>query len=436
MNALALRSVLERAWWLTLQDLDPSRLVFDALRALNRSGRSPAGWTESTEVEEHGRRQLRPRALKPLHQPTIIATGKAAPAMAKGAIEALGAAQGLVVTTDGTFVPPLPESMLVMRAAHPIPDARSVRAARAALQLANTSRDATMLVLISGGTSSLLCAPERMSLAEKRTATDQLLRSGANIRECNTVRRHVSGIKGGRLAAAFRGPVHCMIVSDVVGGDAHDVGSGPACVDPTTISDAQQIIRKHLTGSLAATLMAACTESVKPSSPTGKSTSFSLLASPEDLARVFAQHLRASGWTMKTASFPTATAEELSAALVIEACALEPGHGWVVACEPTLTVPPDAGRGGRAGWVALHALSRLPDDVVLWAAASDGVDGTSGAGGACVSGSMRSALNPATVESHLAARDDAPLHHAMGTSLSGGPTGTNVTDVYGVIRAR
>jgi glycerate 2-kinase len=407
MSGPALRSVLERAWFLTLQELEPSRLVFDAVRE-----------------------------LKPLHQPTIIATGKAAPAMAKGVIDALGAARGLVVTTDGTLVPPLPESMLIMRAAHPIPDGRSVQAAQAALQLANTSDDDMMLVLISGGTSSLLCAPQRMSLAEKQAATDQLLRSGANIRECNTVRRHVSGIKGGRLAAAFRGPVHCMIVSDVVGGDAHDVGSGPACVDPTTMSDAQGIICRYLTGALASTLIAACTESIKPSSRTGKSASFSLLASPEDLARVFAHHLQTSGWTMKTTSLPSATAEALSAALVIEARALEPGHGWVVACEPTLSVPQDAGRGGRAGWVALQALMQLPDDVVLWAAASDGVDGTSGAGGACVSGSMRAALNPATVESHLVARNDAPIHHAMGTSLCGGPTGTNLTDVYAVIRAR
>jgi len=407
MSSSALRPMLERAWSHTLQDLDPYRLVFDAVRALNL-----------------------------LHQPTIIAAGKAAPAMTHGALDALeGEAAGLVVTTDGTALPPMPASISVMRAAHPIPDERSVRAARAALELANTSDTPSLLVLISGGTSALLCAPDGMSLEEKQNITDELLRSGANIRECNTVRRHISRIKGGRLAAAFRGPLHCMILCDVVGGAEHDVGSGPACADPTTIHDAKRIIRAHLTGDVAATALSASTESLKSSGRDDERVS-SLLAGPEDLARVFAHHLRMSGCVIETASIPTATAQELSTALVRQARSLEPGHGWVVACEPTLSIPKQAGRGGRAGWVALHALQKLPDDVVLWAAASDGVDGSSGASGACVSGSMRAELNPATVESHLVAHDDAPLHRAMGTTLQGVPTGTNLTDVYAVLRVR
>lgn len=402
---MTLRSILHFAWTQALRDLDPAALVLDHLQAAQVS------------------------------RPLILAVGKAAPAMALGACTAIGDdLSGLVVTTDGTPVPALPDSLPVLRAAHPIPDSRSVVAANAALQLARSSTSESLLVLISGGTSSLLCAPHGLSLIEKRNVTDHLLRSGATIRECNTVRRHLSAIKGGRLGAAFRGNVHCAILSDVVGGDPHDVGSGPAVADPSTTEEANRIVRRYLPRALVQLCSESFDESIKPSATKG--WFHAVLASPGDLARTLARHIELAGWTMSWTTLEEATADRLSGVVVEVARGLLPGQGHVIASEPTLRVPLGSGRGGRAGWVALNVLSSLPPDVTLWAAASDGVDGSSCSGGACVDGEMRGALSVSSIQRHLQARDDATAHEALGSSLRGEPTGLNLTDVFAVVRAR
>lgn len=399
------RAMLATCWHEALQRLEPRRLVHDRIE---------------------GRDELR-SAL-------VVSIGKAAPAMARGAADALGpSVEGIVVTTDDTPVPDLPRGMRVMRAAHPVPDRRSVQAADTVLQLARESEGRSMLVLVSGGASSLVCAPGGITLEQKQRLTDRLLRSGADIKECNTVRRHLSRIKGGRLAEAFAGPVHSMIVSDVVQGEPHDVGSGPACPDPTTVQEARGIIRRRLDGAEALALQQACTESLKPSSEQARRTRVSVLAEPVDLAACFAAALRDRGWEAEHASLPGVSAAQLSELLVTRAGKLEPGHAWVVASEPTLEVPAGAGRGGRAGWVALHALRVLPPGTMLWAAASDGVDGSSGGGGACVWADLQREMNPALMESHLEARADAEVHRGWGTQIPGGATGMNLTDLYAVM---
>ena len=105
-----------------------------------------------------------------------------------------------------------------------------------------------------------------------------------------------------------------------------------------------------------------------------------------------------------------------------------------MACEPTLRLPPEVGRGGRAGWVALHAMRSLPDDVVLWAATSDGMDGVGGTAGACVGGSNKHRIDSDVIQEHIRMWNDATLHTMLGTSLPGAPTGVNMTDVYAVFR--
>jgi len=402
------RAAFETAWWEALRDVDPTRLV-----------------------REHVR-QLAPRGLA-----TVIAVGKAAPAMALGAFQALARPpHALVITTNGTCFEGLPTEARVVFASHPVPDARSIAAADAALHLARTSKDGTLLVLVSGGASSLLCAPIGMSLEQKQKVTDQLLRSGASIRECNTVRRHISGVKGGGLAVACPTRVHCAVISDVVGGAAHDVGSGPAVVDPTTVQDARDVVRQHLDEGLSKLCESAFRESLKPTEDVLARVSSAMLASPEDLAHALSSRLRAQGWDVCDGNMIEATAERLSEALVRHARALVPGQGWVVACEPTLHVPEGAGRGGRTGWVALHALRSLPEDVTLWAAASDGVDGNGATGGACVTGEQKHRIDPVSVDACLFRRDDVAVHTVLGTSLHGRPTGSNLTDVYAVLRAR
>jgi glycerate 2-kinase len=127
-------------------------------------------------------------------------------------------------------------------------------------------------------------------------------------------------------------------------------------------------------------------------------------------------------------------AATLVAEYAARARALAPGHAVVVPCEPSLRVVAHHGRGGRCGWLALALLAHLPPDVAFLAGASDGVDGTSGSSGACVAGDVP--FDAPAVAAALAAFDDAPMHASLGTALPGGPTGTNLTDVHVLARAR
>ncbi|HXX47144.1 MAG TPA: glycerate-2-kinase family protein, partial [Myxococcota bacterium] len=176
----------------------------------------------------------------------LVAAGKAACAMAEAARAALGdrIARGLATTKDG-HARGLP-GLAVREAGHPLPDARSEAAAREALALAGSlAPDEALLVLISGGASALWCAPAPgLSLADKRRTTELLLRSDADIHALNTVRRHLSALKGGGLARAARGrALHLFAVSDVRGDAPGDIGSGPASADPTRFADALEVLR-------------------------------------------------------------------------------------------------------------------------------------------------------------------------------------------------
>jgi glycerate 2-kinase len=135
----------------------------------------------------------------------------------------------------------------VVEAGHPVPDEAGESAAREILQEAGKLREEDLLlVLISGGGSSLLSLPAPgVTMAQLKGLTSQLLRSGAEIREMNTVRKHLSAIAGGRLAAASRAPVVALIISDVVGDDPTHIASGPCAADPTTIADAKAILARY-----------------------------------------------------------------------------------------------------------------------------------------------------------------------------------------------
>jgi hydroxypyruvate reductase len=380
------------------------------------------------------------REALPAGDVRVIAVGKAACAMTCGALQPLGARARsvLVVTTDASPTHALPPGTRVVRAAHPIPDRRSLSAARLALRRARDSAGGSLLVLVSGGTSALLCAPAPgLSLRAKNALVASLMRAGAPIGELNVVRRHLSVVKGGNLAAACPGRVVCGVASDVVGGAAHDVGSGPACPDPSTRADAASVLDRHLGPRARARFEPLMLDTLSPRSPEARRTHARIVASPEDLARELAGVLSGCGLRARSRVVGAADAEPFALELVHEARALAPGSAIVTNCEPTIALGRRHGRGGRAGWVALRALAcdELPGDVAVLCGASDGVDGTSGTGGACVTRSSMRDLAPETVRRALEGRDDAAVHEQLGTGLPGGPTGLNLTDVYVVARA-
>jgi len=179
----------------------------------------------------------------------LIAMGKAAPFMAESLARILGSrlTEGIAVCRPGQRISS--DKIICLPAAHPLPDERSVRAARKIMALAHTAGPKDLVfVLISGGASAQVCLPRwPVTLAAKRSVTDSLLRAGADIVELNTIRKHLSAVKGGRLAAAaYPAAVVNLVVSDVIGNDLESIASGPAYWDSTTYADARHILKKCL----------------------------------------------------------------------------------------------------------------------------------------------------------------------------------------------
>lgn len=379
----------------------------------------------------------------------VLAAGKAALGMARGALRAWGdrIAGGLAVTVaapapcarDVQAATSDPEEaalrpLRVLRAAHPIPDGRSVDAAAAALAIADAlGPDDLLLALVSGGASALLAAPPPgVSLADKQALVTALLEGGAPIQEVNLVRRHFSRIKGGRLAAAAApARVLTLLMSDVVGGLPHDISSGPTVPDPSRVEEARAALERR--APQLSRLAPALSESLKPAD--APIVEARMLADPERLAERVAAALAAqTGLRAVAAPAEDGDARAIAARRLALARALAPGEAVVIPCEPTIALPAERGAGGRAGWIALAALRDLPPDVALLCAASDGADGSSGAAGAVVDSALATAMDPRAIEAALARFDDAAAHRALGTRLDLGPTGSNLTDVHIVAR--
>ena len=389
-------------------------------------------------------------ALAPLPPPrakvVVVAIGKAAPVMARAAIDrwATRIDRALVVTTDGTDASMLagaPVPVDVRQAAHPLPDERSVAAAEEALRLVRGEAKDLCLALVSGGASSLVCAPSPgLSLETKRGIVRAMLDSGAPITEVNLLRRHLSRIKGGGLArAALPGRTLALVVSDVlvdrggqvVVGEASDVGSGPASADPTSLDDARAALRRRAPD-LAQRVDAAFVTNLSARSAIARRAQTRVVATPLDLVAAASSVARRLGFEVEVVPPSLDRADDLAARWVERARVLDRGHALVAVAEPSVVVPANAGKGGRAGRLALRAWSLgLPDDVALACVASDGVDGSSDAAGAVVSG-----RSPEGADAALDAFDDAPFLATHGASIASAPSGKNLLDLHLIVRDR
>src|SRR5271155_111670 len=230
----------------------------------------------------------------------VVGAGKASAAMAR-AVEGhwQGPLSGLVVTRYGYAV--RCRHIEIVEAAHPVPDAAGMRAARRMLELvANLSEDDMVLCLISGGGSALLPLPAPgLTLDMKQDVNRALLASGANIREMNCVRRHLSAIKGGRLGAAcYPAQVLTLLISDVPGDQPTDIASGPTVPDPTTSADALGIFRRYgiePPPEVLELLESGRGESVKPGDPRLARATVRIIATPQMALEAAAQGARAAG---------------------------------------------------------------------------------------------------------------------------------------------
>ncbi len=431
---------------------------------------------------------LAPRPLGTYRRVAVVGAGKAAMAMA-GAAERLlaerlpagrlapGAAVGGAVAVPHGYPAaypaeaPAPALVRVREAGHPVPDAAGVRAAEEALAACAAAGDGDLvLALVSGGGSALWPAlAGGIALDEARATFGLLLRSGADIAAMNTVRRHLSRVGGGRLAAAAApADVLALVVSDVVGDDPSVVAGGPTAADPTTFADAAGALRAHglwdrLPGRVRAHLDAGARglapETLKPGDPALARVRTHVVGTNADALDAARREAAALGYAVRIVD-RGAAGEARAAGAAAAGAALAAGRdGGRPLCllwggETTVTVR-GAGRGGRnQEWALAAALEldrRAADlagadlagaDVVLMAGGTDGVDGPTDAAGAwatpgAAAAARRLGLDPARAladnDAHTffaalgAAPPDAP---AAGGLLVTGPTHTNVMDVY------
>ena len=387
----------------------------------------------------------------------VLGAGKAGGAMAQ-AVEALwpkdAPLSGLVVTRYG-HTPPrpagLPERIEVVEASHPVPDAAGLKAAERILELTQgLTADDLVLCLISGGGSALLTLPaDGISLEDKQAINRQLLASGANIAEMNCVRKHLSRIKGGRLAAACSpARVVTLTISDVPGDDPSIIASGPTVPDASSCADALAILQRYaidVPPLLVQALQAARWETPKPGSSVFDGHSVHMIATPQQSLEAAAESARAMGLNAYILSDEiegeSREVGKVHAALVRAAAK---GLGpFVKPCvilsggETTVTLKASApgatqGRGGRAGEFCLGLVQGLQGQAGVWALAADtdGIDGVEDNAGARVGPDteQRAKAKGLKLDDHLQRNDAYTYFEALGDLIMTGPTHTNVND--------
>ena len=379
----------------------------------------------------------------------IIGAGKASAAMAKAVEDHwAGELSGLVVTRYGYAVSC--RRIEIVEAAHPVPDAAGLAAARRILDLVQRlSPEDVVLCLISGGGSSLLVLPaEGLTLEDKQAVNTALLKSGASISEMNCVRRHLSAIKGGRLAAACHpAKVVTLLISDVPGDNPTNIASGPTVPDPTTCADALDIIKRYgieVSRKVIDILESGRGETVKPGDPRLAGIDTRMIATPQMALEAAAALARDAGIPAHILG-DSIEGEARDVGKVMAGIALQVaqrGQPFAPPCmllsggETTVTVR-GSGRGGRNVEFLLSLGVALDGHPGIFAIAgdTDGVDGQEEIAGATLSPDSlaRAWAKGIRPKDSLANNDGHGFFGALGDSLVTGPTLTNVNDFRAVL---
>ena len=384
-----------------------------------------------------------------------VGAGKASAHMAQTLERILGRylEGGIVVVKDG-YGAQTPHVQIV-EANHPLPDARGVRATKQILKLVRslTTKD-LLIVLLSGGASSLLCAPAPgLTLTDKRRTTNLLMRSGADIHELNTVRKHLSAIKGGQLAQATSAKILTVIMSDVMGDDLATIGSGPTVPDPTTFQEAKTIleqyeiwthvpvsVRKHLEQGIKGHVPETWKSRGRLSSRYQSIT----LANNQTTIAGMAKKAKQLGLRPHLLDSPL-QGEAKDLGTILGAMAkdmrefgnpVRPPACLIAGGEPTVTVT-GKGKGGRVQECVLAAAQELAGltNLVVAGFGTDGTDGPTDAAGAMVDGKTveRAKKKQISIQTMLERHDSYTFFNQVGGHIITDPTHTNVNDIYLII---
>ena len=385
----------------------------------------------------------------PAGRTVVVGAGKASAAMARAVEDNWdGDLSGLVVTRTGCAVPC--DRIEIVEAAHPVPDTAGLQAAERILGLAkDLSADDLLLALISGGGSALLTLPAAgLTLEDKQAVNSALLRSGATIGEMNCVRKHLSAIKGGRLAAAASpAGIVSLLISDVPGDDPAVIASGPTVADPTTTEDALGVIEKFaidVPPAVADALRSAAAETPKPGSPAFESTDTRIVARPQGSLEAAASKAEEMGWTAvilddaiegeaRDVARQHAT---LALGAVETGKPAKPPAVLLSGGEVTVTLK-GKGRGGPNTEYLLALALALDGAAGIHALAcdTDGIDGSEDNAGAVIGPKTLARARDLGLDAvkYLADNDAYGYFEALGDLVVSGPTLTNVNDFRAIL---
>jgi glycerate 2-kinase len=440
----------QRARQLCLDALEEGLAAIDPYHILRTSLRISKGQLISGNLSISLPKQIR-----------ILAVGKASVPMIEAALSILEGrvASGILVAPKDEKVPRLNRGIAIFHSAHPLPDQEGMRASKQVLLSINRmQKDELLLCLISGGASAMLPAPVNdISLEEKKKITQQLIRSRASIHDVNTVRRHLSKLKGGRLIERCNtGTILSLLISDVSGNVLSDIASGLTAPDPTTFRDAVNVLKKfglwdvapqNVRLHLEQGLRGQIPETPKPGNAMFKRVHNQVIADNRMACEATRRCLQRKGAhsTVLTSSLDMEARSlgRLLASIAIESERFDQplrGSGALLLGGETTVEVKGSGKGGRNQETAISAVERIAGlrGVVVAALGTDGVDGNSPAAGAMVDGysmarATRLGLN---VWEFMNRNDSYSFFRKLGDNLVTGRTGTNVGDLYLVVRAR
>ena len=366
----------------------------------------------------------------------VIAYGKAADSMTEYVSKKIKVSKGIVVIPKYTKSSIVSKKFSVFYSGHPLPDKESVRAGKTVLEFVNNcSKGDFILFLVSGGGSSLLAIPDKITLTEKKYVTKLLLQCGATIDEFNSVRKHLSMIKGGKLVQNMNCDGCALIMSDVVSNDLSVISSGCTYNDNTTFSDAVNVIRKYsLEKKLPKKVIThlkhgLITKTVRPNRPKIKNK---IIATNQDCINAMVLRAKSLGFTTKVYS-PIKQDVGVSAKKIVQMIPRNKKSCLIFGGEPTVQVK-GKGKGGRNQELVLQILKLIHNSnhhILVSSTSTDGVDGNTTCSGAFIESNSSSLQE---ISSYLVNNDSHSFFKKYSGLIKTGPTKTNLMDIGLIIK--
>lgn len=358
----------------------------------------------------------------------LVAMGKAADTMAKSVHNVISSDGGLVIIPKNYTVRFHNKKFQTIKAGHPSPNKNSVLAARKIISfLQNAGKSDLVVFLVSGGASSLVCAPFGISLSQKASITKTLLESGASISEINTIRKHLSAVKGGRLLGYLKCQAISFVMSDVVGDDLGSIGSGITYCDKSTYRDCLKIISKY---NLAQKIPKAALKILRngtagkiPETPKKPKIPNQIIATNYDCLDVMAKKSKSLGYTTKVYSGVIGDVR-LAATRILKKANLRKNNCLIFGGETTVALSGN-GKGGRNQELVLHMISKLDQDAIVASVGTDGIDGNTKHAGAI----FDHRISPNTSKPYLQNNDSSSFFKKFGGLITIGPTHSNLLDI-------